>query len=227
MTVNVVTVEPSATVRDIATLLLERNISAVPVVDSEGKILGIVSEGDLMRRPEADTEQRKRSWWLGFVTGSAESAGEYAKTHGHRASDVMTRNVVVIEEDVPVSEIAQTLEEKHIKRVPVVQDGRLVGIVSRANLLRALATRKDEPLAAVSESDQAIQERLRETLRAERWANLTFVNATVTDGVVHLWGMVESAEQAKALRIAAESIPGVNGVEDHVRPSIPQLYWAE
>ena len=227
MTTNVVTVEPQTAVSDIAKLLLERNISAVPVIDPEGKIVGMVSEGDLMRRPEADTEKRTRSWWLGLVTGATESAGEYAKSHGQRASDVMTRNVVTVAEDTPVSEIAQTLEEKHIKRVPVVRDDRIVGIVSRANLLRTLATHKEGPPAAVSESDQAIQENLRETLRAEPWASLSFVNATVTDGVVHLWGMVESAEQARALRIVAESVPGVKAVEDHVQPFIPQHYWAE
>lgn len=227
MTTNVVTVEPETAVSDIAKLLLERNISAVPVVDLEGKIAGIVSEGDLMRRPESDTETRRRSWWLSLIADSDTLAGEYAKSHGRRASDVMTGNVISVEEETPLSEIAQTLEEKHIKRVPVVRDGELVGIVSRADLLRGLATHKAEQSAPVSESDQSIQEKLRDSLRREPWLSPTFVNATVSDGIVHLWGMVESEAQDKALRIVAEAIPGVKAVEDHLRPSVPVLYWSE
>lgn len=227
MTTNVVTVEMQTTVSDIAKLLLERNISAVPVVDPQGKIAGIVSEGDLMRRPETDTDTRKRSWWLSLMADRDALAGEYSKSHGRRASDVMTGKVLVVEEETPLSEIAQTLEEKHIKRVPVLRDGELVGIVSRADLLRGLATCKAEQSAQVSESDQTIQENLRQSLRKAPWLSPTYVNATVSDGIVHLWGMVESEAQDKAVRIAAEAIPGVKAVEDHLRKSPPMLYWSE
>jgi len=227
MTTNVVTVEPQTVVSDIAKLLLGRNISAVPVVDPEGGIVGIVSEGDLMRRPESDTEQRTRSWWLSLMTDRDTLASEYTKSHGRLASDVMTAKVLVVEEETPLSEIAQTLEEKHIKRVPVVRNGELIGIVSRADLLRGLATCEAGLSALVSESDQDIQENLREALRRESWLSATYVNATVAGGIVHLWGMVESGEQAKALRIIAEAVPGVKAVEDHLKQSVPALYWGE
>ena len=139
----------------------------------------------------------------------------------------MTKNVTVVEEETPVSEIAQILEEKHIKRVPVVRDGSLVGIVSRANLLRGLATARQTPLSQVDKSDQSIQRDVIAALRKEPWAKLSFVNATVEGGVVHLWGLSESPEQRNAYEIAAAGVPGVKSVQNHLSSSMPEFYWSE
>ena len=227
MTTEVVTVSPDTSVSEIAQLLLKHCISAVPVVDDKNGVIGIVSEGDLMRRPESDTDLRARSWWLMMMTDAQRLAGEYNKTHGQRASDVMTKNVTVVDEDTPVTEIAQILEEKHIKRVPVVRNGSLIGIVSRANLIRGLATAKQTPLSPVSKSDQSLQQDVLAAWRKEPWADLSFVSATVEDGVVHLWGLSETPEQRKAYEIAAAAVAGVKSVQNNLTSSMPAFYWAE
>lgn len=222
MTTRVVTVKPESSVREVAQLLLEHRISAVPVVDADGRILGIVSEGDLIGRPEIGTP-RRRSWWLAWFGGAGEGAAEYVKAHGRHARDVMTRGVVSIAEDTPLGEVAQLLEERQIKRVPVVHDEKLVGIVSRADLLRALASAKDRTRPTGESSDQAIREQLLTVLDRQSWAMLARVNVTVADGIVHLWGLADSEEQRRALLVAAEGIPGVRGVQDHLGTIAPYL----
>jgi CBS domain-containing protein len=198
MTADVVTVNAETAVPEIAALLLKHRISAVPVVDTKGGILGIVSEGDLMHRPEAGTDRRHRSWWLTFFGDQEYLSREFVKTHGVRAADVMTREVVTVTDDTPLHAIARVLEERRIKRVPVVREERLVGIVSRADLLRAVAARKPQPEPAPKPDDRAIRERLLETIRSAEWVTDTFVNVMVTDGVVHLWGVIESDVQRDA-----------------------------
>ncbi len=215
MTTAVATVSPDTPVPEIATLLLDRHISAVPVVDTDNQILGIVSEGDLIHRAESDTE-RRRSWWLDLLTGAEERAREYVRTHGRRAADVMTRDVVTVGEDAALGEVAELLERRRIKRVPVVRDGRLVGIISRADLLRGLAAGRATAQAPVTADDRAIREQLLRELDAQGLVPTRHVSVVVTDGVVHLWGLVDSPEQARAVRIAAETIPGVRAVEDHL-----------
>lgn len=227
MTTPVLTVSADTTVAEIAALMLEKCISAVPVVDDADAVIGIVSEGDLMRRPESDTDTRKRSWWLELWRGAPELAQEYSKSHGQRASDVMTKNVVSVSEETAAADIAQILEEKHIKRVPVVRDGKLVGIVSRSNLLRGLATRKAAPLSPVGKDDRSLQRDVLAALRKEPWADAAFAGATVEDGVVHLWGMAESVEQRRAYEVAAAAVPGVKSVENHLAASFPEYFWAE
>lgn len=216
MTTKVVAVGPWMPVNAVAASLLERHISAVPVIDDDRRVLGIVSEGDLMRRGET---ARRRSWWL-TTFGEAEGlAREFVKAHGQRAKDVMTRDVVTVTEETPVAEIAALLERKGVKRVPVVRDGRLVGIVSRADLLRGLAVRGLKPMTPVAPDDEAIRAQLLSLLEREPWAETHFLSVVVDHGVVHLWGLVRSEEERQALHVAAETIPGVRGVEDHLRPS--------
>jgi CBS domain-containing protein len=222
MTKRVVTVGPETPVQQVAQLLLERRISAVPVVDADGRVLGIVSEGDLIGRPEIGPA-RRRSWWLALLGGTGESAAEYVRTHGGHAKDVMTRAVVTVREDAPLGDVARLLEERRIKRVPVVRRGKLVGIVSRADLLRALASAKARTRPAARSSDQTIREKLLKALDRQSWAVLAQVNVTVTEGVVHLWGLVDSEEQRRALRVAAEEITGVRGVQDHLGTVAPYL----
>ncbi len=159
MTTDVITITPSLAVEQIAQLLLSCNISGVPVVDAEDRLIGLVSEGDLLRRREGGTE-RQRSWWLNLLAGPEARARDFVKTHGHKAEDVMTREVMTVTPDTPVGEIAELLEKRHIKRVPVVEDGKIVGIVSRANLLHGLATYKERISVTPSPDDRAIRERV-------------------------------------------------------------------
>jgi CBS domain-containing protein len=214
MTTEVITVTPETAVTDIARLLLRHRISAVPVVERGGRLVGIVSEGDLMRRVEAGTE-RRRPWWLALVAGAEDAAREYAKTHGHRASDVMTHQVVSVTEDTSLAEIARLLEERHIKRVPVLRDEQVIGIVSRADLLRAVASQPGPP-PAVAMDDRTIREQIWRAFQGAGLEASAHLNVIVTDGVVHLWGLVASDDERRALRIAAEGVPGVRGVEDHL-----------
>ncbi|MFQ5847503.1 MAG: CBS domain-containing protein [Candidatus Methylomirabilales bacterium] len=214
MTTKVVAVGPEMPVNAIAALLLERHISAVPVIDEDRRILGIVSEGDLMRRHET---ARRRSWWLATFGEAEALARDFVRSHGQRAKDVMTRGVVTVTDETPVAAIAELLEQKGIKRVPVVRDGRLVGIVSRADLLRGLAARGLKPMAPEAQDDEAIRAQLLAVLEQEPWAETHFLSVVVDHGVVHFWGLVRSEAERQALGVAAETIPGVRGVEDHLR----------
>lgn len=215
MSTPVVSVTPDTPVKDIATLLFEKRISGVPVLEN-GRLVGLVSEGDLLRRHEIGTDLAKRSgsWWLRMFGGERTPA-EYVKAHGRRAQDVMTREVQTVEPETPVAEIATLLESRGIKRVPVMRDGELVGIVSRANLVQALAGMRPASVRVTPPADQAIRGRLQAELERQSWWREAASNVIVTDGVVHYYGTVHSDDQQQAARIAAENIPGVRGVEDH------------
>ena len=216
MTSKVVTVSPETSISEIAKLFLRYRISAVPVVDGDKRVLGMVSEGDLLHRAETKTEQR-RPWWLSMLAGTEEQARDYIKSHGQCAGDVMSTNVVTVAEDTPLADIAQLLEERRIKRVPVTRNGKLVGIVSRADLVRALASRSaTAPAPSSSPSDQAIREELLRTLESNGWIRPNEVTVIVTDGVIHMWGAVESDEIRQAVRVAAENVSGARGVESHI-----------
>lgn len=226
MTTAIATVPPDATVQDIAKLLLARRISAVPVVDSDGKVLGIVSEGDLMRRPETGTE-RHPSWWLTLLDNSEETALEYVKAHGGTAGDVMTRDIKTVDEHATLEEIAEQLERHHIKRVPVLRDGRLVGIVSRADLLRGLVARQAAP--AVTASDDEMK-RAVEAAILQAGAGFAFLSVVVSGGVVHMWGSVGSEIEKRAAGMAAEGVPGVKSVRNEIGilpPRIRSMMWAQ
>jgi len=209
----VITVSPDTAVSEVARILLDRGISGVPVVDESGQLVGIVTEGDLMRRPEAGTE-RRRSWWLEAFIGEELLAAEYAKAHAQKVADIMSSRVITAGPDTPLHEIATLLERNSIKRVPIVKDGQLVGIVSRANLVQAVASARSP--SEVSLSDTEIRERLLDHLRQLKWGHPSLLNVTVKDGIVDLWGVTRSDAETQALRIAAESIPGVRGVNDNM-----------
>jgi CBS domain-containing protein len=218
MTSEVITVDEEASVQQVAKLLAERGISAVPVVDNENRVIGMVSEGDLLHRAETGTE-RRRSWWLDMMASTAKLAGDYIKSHSVKVKDVMTGDVISITETTAVADIAVLLETNRIKRVPVVRDGKLVGIVSRANLVRALAMTVDEQASGTEADDRSIREKLLAELKAQRWAEVSPANVTVKDGVVHLWSSYLSEQEKRALVVAAENTPGVRRVEDHMRPA--------
>jgi CBS domain-containing protein len=229
MTTNVITVDSNTSVQALAALLSERGISGVPVVDSDNRVIGVVSEGDLLHRIETGTEHRpervtgqRRSWWLDAIASNQDLlARDYVKSHGRTVKDVMTPNVISVADTTELAEIAMLLETKRIKRVPVVRDGKLVGIVSRANLVRA----KSEPVTDTDSEDRAIRDKilgdkLLAELKGQKWANIWAADILVRDGVVHLWFSDEQSEEEKlALRVAAENIAGVRRVEEHIVPA--------
>ncbi len=210
----VITVSENDTVRDVARLLVAKHISAVPVVDQAGKLVGIVSEADLMHRAEAGTE-RPISWWLSVISGDRAIAAEYVQSHATRVKDIMTKDVQTALPETPLYEIADVLEECHIKRVPIVnRDGDLVGIVSRANIVQAVASAG--PALKIGLTDSMIRDRLLAELKKQSWSHVHKLNVTVTNGVVDLWGFTQSETERQAIRVVAESIPGVTAVDDHL-----------
>jgi CBS domain-containing protein len=218
----VITVEKIATVRDVAKVLLEKRISAVPVVDNVGKVVGIVTESDLMHRVEAGTE-RPYSWWVHFLAGDATIAADYVKSHAAKVEDVMTPDVVTATPETPLHEIAALLEEHQIRRVPIVNKyGSLVGIVSRANLIQVVASAR--PKLEMTLPDLTIRQKLLDELKKQSWAHTHNLGVTVTNGIVDLWGYAESSDQRKAIRVVAEAIPGVTVVNDHLADSSTFVY---
>jgi CBS domain-containing protein len=218
----VITVGETETVRDVARLLIAKRISAVPVVDGAGKLIGIVTEADLMHRTEAGTEH-SYSWWLSLFLGDRAIAADYVKSHALKVRDIMTRDVKTAEPETPLCEIADLFEENHIKRVPIVsKGGDLVGIVSRANIIQAVASAK--PTLKVSLPDTAIREKLMNELKQQPWTHVHKLNVTVTNGVVDLWGFVESETARQAITVAAEAIPGVTAVNDHLMREVGFAY---
>jgi CBS domain-containing protein len=224
MTTNVITVGPETSVQDVAKLLSERSISGVPVVDTQNRLVGIVSEGDLLHRVETGTErraqQRRRSWWLDTIGSDEELARHYVKSHGRTAKDVMTSDVISVSDTSELADIANLLETKRIKRVPVVRDGKLVGIVSRANLVRALAAAGSRLGADTATDDRTIRQKLLQELQGQEWVHTWAADIIVRDGVVHIWVSDDRPDgERQALRVAAENIPGVRGVEEHIVPA--------
>ena len=214
---DVVTVHPDTDVTDAIKLLAEHDVSALPVLDKEGKLVGVLSEADLIHRAEIGTEKH-RPWWLEAVTGASTLAEEFAKSHGKKVGEIMTDGVISVAEETPLSEIAALFERKRIKRVPVVKDGKLVGIVSRSNLIQALASAVGH-IDRHDETDRQIRLQLLSSLKDEPWTGFGERNITVSDGVVHLWGLVGSEAERKALLALAEGVPGVARVADEMIPA--------
>jgi CBS domain-containing protein len=219
MTTDVITVDPETTVQSLATLLAERGISGAPVVDASGHLVGLISEGDLLHRAEIGTarrhRERRRSWWLDDY--ASDVAREYVKDHGRTVKDVMTRDVVTVTEETELADVAALLEAKRIKRVPVTREGKVVGIISRANIVRAVGATKGVPSQGGENDDRSIRVRLIEELSREEWAKVWPEDVIVREGVVHFWvSDDEPQDRRQALRVAAESISGVRGVEEHV-----------
>jgi len=214
MVFNVITVDVNATVGDTAAILLNNHISGAPVVDEKGGLVGIVSEGDLMRRPEIGTA-RQHSWWLDLISTKWASASEYIKSHSRKVSDVMTRDVITAKPDTPLGNIAALLERNRIKRVPIVEGSKLVGLVSRANILQALASAAKKLPSLVSPDDTELRQKVVSRMASEPWRP-TMLTVTVQDGTVDLWGLVRSVEQKKAAQLAAETTPGVRAVVNNI-----------
>lgn len=215
MTKDVVTVSRSTPVAEIAAILVKHRISGVPVVTGDQRVIGIVSESDLMHRAETGTEIR-RKWWLTRFGDPDRMAQEYTKAHGLRAEHVMSRTVVSVRQEADAGEVADVLDRHHIKRVPVLDNGKLVGLITRSDLVRALAgVEIGKPIAR--SSNGAVQKALIETIGAQPWLNAAYLTPVVNDGVVDLWGYIGSEEQRKALYVLIEEVAGVRQIRDHMK----------
>jgi CBS domain-containing protein len=212
---DVITVHADDSVQDVAKILLEHRISAAPVVGKQGEIIGIVSEGDLMRRAETDTQPR-HSWWLQFISTNEMLAAEYIKANARKVADVMTTRVITAAPDTQLGDIAVLLEKNRIKRVPIVSAGKLVGIVSRANLLQALVSLRDKIKDKSPTNDAAIRATVIKKIDAEPWGRSMPINVIVHEGVVGLWGFVGTEVERRAIRVAAEAAPGVRSIDDNL-----------
>jgi len=214
MTQRIVSVAPETTVVEAIQLMLQNHISGLPVIDSAGNLVGVVTEGDFLRRVETGT-QRKRSRWLELLVGPRTLAEDYAHSHGRKVEEVMTVDPVTITEDTPLEAVVRVMERRRIKRVPVVRGKAVVGIVSRSNLMHALASLGGSPPAA-AKSDTAIRDQILAELDKQAWAPVALIDVVVRDGVVQLWGTITEEMQGEALKVCAENIPGVKKVVSHL-----------
>jgi CBS domain-containing protein len=214
MSTRVVSIAPDAGVLEAVRLMLQRHISGLPVIDRSGTLVGVVTEGDFLRRSETGTE-RKRPRWLEFLMGPRRLADEYVHTHARKVEDVMTREPVTITEDAALDEVVRIMERRRIKRLPVVRGGEVIGIVSRANLLHALAS-LGAAAAPLANTDAEIRRQLLAEFDKQTWAPVALVDVVVKDGVVELWGTITEEAQGEALKVCAENIPGVKSVVSHL-----------
>jgi CBS domain-containing protein len=214
MTGAVVSIVSDATVLQAARLMLQHRISGLPVVDKDGNLVGVLSEGDFLRRSETHTE-RRRSRWLEFLMGAGHIAADYVHSHGNKVSEVMSASVKTVDENAGLDEVVSLMEKFHIKRVPVMRGRKMVGIITRSNLMHAVVTlgRVSSPGA---QSDLAIRDKLLAGIRQQPWAPAATVDVVVHDGVVDLWGTIVDERQREALHVMTENIPGVIEVQDHL-----------
>jgi len=223
MTRKVWTTTLDAPVRKAVQTMIARKVSALPVVDGKGRLVGIVSEGDLLRRSEIGTEWRAK-WWSRLLGDVHDDARRYVKSKGGHVGDVMTRRVISVTPTTDILEVIELLEDSGIKRVPVVEGGKLVGIVSRQDILRSMGRARVKRRAKVS--DLALRERLQTKLNAQSWSAGLFVNFVVEKGRVELFGLVDSPDQRDAIRVLAENTPGVRSVKDVLAVSTRTLAYA-
>jgi CBS domain-containing protein len=222
MSLEVVSVSPDASILEAVRLMLQNRISGLPVVDRQGTLVGVVTEGDFLRRAETGT-QRKRARWIEFFMGQGQSADEYVRTHGRKVADVMTPTPITITEDTRLDDIVNLMERRAVKRLPVARQGRVVGIVSGANLLHALASVVGE-LPASATTDVTIREQIMSELSNKAWSPRDF-NVVVRDGVVELWGEILDEREGEAAKIAAENVAAVKAVKDHLVWGEPMSLW--
>jgi CBS-domain-containing membrane protein len=214
MTVPVHTVLPDDTVAQAVRLMLQYRVSGLPVADKDGALLGIVTEGDFLRRSEIGTAQQRPNW-LQMLLGPGRTAEAYTQTHARLVGEVMTTDVATVTEQTPLADIVQLMEKRHVKRLPVLRGRKLVGIVSRANLLHAFAGVLADVKPARSD-DSRIRQQIVEALRKESWGPVGSTEIIVRDGVVHLWGTIFDDRERTAMKVLAEGVPGVKGVQDHM-----------
>jgi CBS domain-containing protein len=213
MTRDVITVTPHTTIEQAAKIMLQTHISGLPVMDDAGRLLGIVSEGDFLRRAELGTG-RKRPSWLQFFLGPAKAASEFIQERGRKVEDVMSRDPITVGEETPLEELVRLMEKHHVKRLPVMSGGTLTGIVTRTNLLQAVAGMAHE-IPDPTGDDDHIRDRIIRVVNATDWRPISF-EVTVRNGIVHLHGIITSDEARQATIVAAENTAGVMQVHDHL-----------
>ena len=224
MTRSVITIHPDASIADAVQLMLGQRISGLPVVDADGTLVGVLTEGDLLRRFETGTEKH-RPRWLEFLRGPGQLAEDYVRTHGRKVREVMTDDVATAGEDATLESLVNTMESRRVRRVPIVTAGKLVGVVSRADLLKVLAKALDQRTAQAG-SDEAIREAvIAELMRQDHGARAR-LSVVVTVGVVFLEGLIYDPRERTAMRVAAENVPGVKEVRDNIQVLDPGLGMA-
>lgn len=214
MTQPVISILSEASLHDAVRLMLGNRISGLPVVDHDGAPVGMLTEGDLLRRAETGTE-RTRPRWIAFLTGPAKLADEYVHSHSRRVRDLMTPRLISATPDTPLDSIVSSMEEHRIKHMPVIEGNRLAGMITRANLMQALM-HYASGLAGPNRTDAEIRQRILEELKGTAWGDKGYITVIVKDGVAHLHGMVTDAKERDALRVAAENVPGVKAVMNRV-----------
>jgi CBS domain-containing protein len=213
MTRPVITVTPESTIVDAANTMLQKHVSGLPVVDATGKLVGIVSEGDFIRRSEIGT-QRKRGRFLKFILGPGKAATDFVHEHGRKVAEVMTPEPLTITEETPLEDIVELMEKKSIKRLPVMRADKIVGIVSRSNLLQAVASLAHE-IPDPTADDDHIRNRVIDALEKNDWCPFG-LNVIARDGIVHLSGVITEERSRQAAVVAAENVTGVKKVHDHL-----------
>ena len=214
MTRHCITIAPDATVEEAVNLMLSRHISGVFVVDKTGHLAGVITEGDLLRRDELGT-QHNRPWWLRLFVSPARQAADFTRANGRHVRDVMTEDVISIAQDAPLEGVVTAMEANRIKRLPVTADGKVVGVVSRTDLLRALIgrARTSDPLPV---DDRTIRAAIMTALEAQSWAPMTTLNVTVANAVADVWGTITNEEERRAIHVVVENTAGVKEVHDHL-----------
>src|SRR3954453_15117277 len=213
MTRSVITVTPETTIVDAAKTMLQRHISGLPVVDTAGKLVGIVSEGDFIHRGEIGTK-REHGRFLTFILGPGRAAADYVHEHGRKVAEIMTPEPLTIHEDTPLEEIVQLMERRKVKRLPVTRGDKVIGIISRANLLQAVASLAREVPDPTADDDH-IRNRIINVLEKNDWCPFG-LSVIVRNGVVHLSGVITEERSRQAAMVAAESVTGVRKVHDHL-----------
>ena len=211
---NVISIAPDATVEQAAKTMLDRHISGLFVVDAKGELAGIVTEGDLLRRDELGT-QRYRPWWLRILVSPGRQAADFTHTYGRQVKDVMTPDVIAVAVSTPLEEVVETMEKHRIKRVPVVENQRVIGVVSRSDLLRYLIGHARQTSHAATD-DPTIRTTILDALEKQAWAPVTSLNVTVAKGVVDVWGTITDGNERRAICVVVENTPGVTKVHDHL-----------
>ena len=228
MATDIRTVGPDATIDVAIKIMTERRVTGVPVVDDTGTLVGILTEGDLLRRVETGTGDRLRPLFLDLLLGSGKEAVQYVRTHSRRVRDLMSPHVVTVTEDDSLTEVVRLMERRRIRRLPVVRDGQLVGIVSRSDLITALG-RKLAEIPAAPVTDQEIEARVHAELHDSHWLGNSSIGIRVEGGVATLEGVIHDERTRDAIRVAAENVPGVTSVCDKivfVEPMTGSIYPA-
>lgn len=215
MTEKVVSILPTDSVFDAAELMLDADVSALLVVNDRREVVGIISEADLIRRAETDTAPRK-SWLLRILESDASAARALASTHVRRVADIMTKEVITATEDTALADLVERMQRHHVKRMPIVRGGVLVGVVSRADLVRAVLCREPECLDARPD-DRELRNAVVAALGGHGGSPRTPLTVVSQEGVAHLWGLVESPEARETCRAIVEGVPGIRQVRNHIR----------